>query len=778
MIGNNDWLDYMEYRDHIAHSMGMWDKSKVKYKEKIPVGGGKFRYIYDEPNRNRNVSRRSVPTYFDKNQRDAERRNAERSSYSRRADTDRRVEARNRVRGVENSRRSMENNALTNRQNTNFNVYQRQQRAGYDAQRRAAEQQGMQNRATNNQQIEANKLARGYANQQRVAEQQMTQNRMNSDARMAQRQQTARADAERRDMEQRTAQGRAQNEQDVANKPKNLFDHMGRALGNAANAVGSALNSAGDWVGDRARDVGDWVGDRAEDVSEWVGDRARDTRDWVDQNITGNSARDNAERKRDEANRASTDYWNAIGEGNIQDMARYGANADKAYDEARQSQKEANNSLWGRIAGDDGRFDLSDISRHASNAADAVAGAARDAGDWIGGRAIDVRNWVDDNITGNSDREYANYQDEVARRERQLAADAFERGIGIQRAFEGDPRRDHMTSIPFSQGYENVRNANEAEARANVARSRADQSLFGRVGNAANAAGQWIGDRANEAGRAARNLYDQAGNAIGGVGDWIGDRAAELRDRAVGPNGKLDESDVRRGVNAVGGWLGDRFEDVANLTGIGQRVDLDRAKEQENRTRLERDFARTAYQNRLDNPVQLNTIPIENARYLTADKLRQAEQSGDTEAVERYRHQMAMYDAALAEPEKYARALMNRNDPVSIYQDRYSDAAQNHGAAQRDLREAQNAYNNSPLGRAENFARGVGEAASNALGSASSAARNLIETAGGNIAQALSLAQQRLRYAQNTGNPEMIQDAQEVIRTLESPAFNFRDRMN
>lgn len=688
MIGNNDWLDYMEYRDYIAHSMGMWDKSKVKYKEKIPVGGGKFRYIYDEPNRNRNASRRSVPTYFDKNQRDAERRNAERSSYSRRADTDRRVEARNRVRGVENSRRSMENNALTNRQNTNFNVYQRQQRAGYDAQRRAAEQQGMQNRATNNQQIEANKLARGYANQQRAAEQQMAQNRMNSDARMAQRQQTARADAERRDMEQRTAQGRAQNEQDVANKPKNLFDHMGRALGNAANAVGSAINSAGDWVGDRARDVGDWVGDRAEDVGEWAGDRARDTRDWVDRNITGNSARDNAERKRDEANRASTDYWNAIGEGNVQDMDRYRTNADKAYDEARQSQKEANNSLWGRIAGDDGRFDLSDISRHASNAANAVAGAARDAGDWIGGRAVDVRNWVDDNITGNNDREYANYQDEVARRERQLAADAFERGIGIQRAFEGDPRRDYMTSIPFSQGYENVRNANEAEARANEARSRADQSLFGRVGNAANAAGQWIGDRANEAGRAARNLYDQAGNAIGGIGDFIADR-----------------------------------------TGVTARNEHEAAK-----------------QNYLD-----------------------AARAG-------YDARNNYYDAYDADP---------NSAETAAARDAYTRALQEKGAADRNQEATLSAYENSPLGRAEGAMRNVrefgedtarqasqavrtvGREAQNALGNVSSAARNLIETAGGNIEQALAWAQQRLRYAQNTGNPEMIQDAESTVKEIE-----------
>lgn len=572
MIGNNDWLDYMEYRDYIAHSMGMWDKSKIKYKEKIPVGGGKFRYIYDEPNRNRNASRRSVPTYFDKNQRDAERRNAERSSYSRRTDTDRRVEARNRVRGVENSRRSMENNALTNRQSTNLNVYQRQQRAGYDAQRRAAEQHGMQNRAANDQQIEANKLARGYVNQQRVAEQQMAQNRMNSDARMAQRQQTARADAERRDMEQRTAQGRAQNEQDVANKPKNLFDHMGRALGNAANAVGSALNSAGDWVGDRARDV-----------------------------------------------------------------------------------QNAASGAWNNVTGGDGRLDLEDVARSASPITD----AARSAGQWMGDTARNVGDWVDQNITGNTARNNASKAYEDERHYKQLADDAHNSAQNHFTDYQqtGNPDSRESAGIMADWAINDRLNAKDAGQRGDYYQQQADRSLFGRVGNAANAAGQWLGDRVSEAAGAAKNLYDQAGNAIGGVGDWIGDRAADTRDAVSGV------------VDTAGRRLGSAYD---QMTGR-------------------------------ENGSTWSTVT-----------------GGDNHF-------------------------------------NYGDVGNLASAAGRE---------------AQNVGRAVGQMTSNAVASA----RSLIETTGGNIAQALSLAQQRLRYAQNTGNPQMERDAQEVIRTLESPSFNFKDR--
>ena len=321
-------------------------------------------------------------------------------------------------------------------------------------------------------------------------------------------------------------------------------------------------------------------------------------------------------------------------------------------------------------------------------------------------------------------------------------------------------------------------NANDARQHGDYYQQQADRSLFGRVGNAANAAGQWMGDRATDlrdnliapgelVGDAPGiDAINAVGRAAGEAGRWLGDRASE----AAGAAKNLFD----QAGNAIGG-VGDF---IADRTGLTARNELDAARSQEAQTRLQRDSARSAYQDRLNNPVELNTVPIENLRYKELERLRQAEAAGDTEGARRSRQVIGVYDSALANPETYAQYLQARNDPVTGYQARYTDAAQAHGAAQRDLREAQNAYNNSPLGRAESFARDVGEAASNALGSAASAARNLIETAGGNIAQALNWAQQRLRYAQNTGNPEMIQDAQEVIRTLESPAFNFRDRMN
>lgn len=720
MIGNNDWLDYLDLRNYLAHSFKGTTWSDKKYIDKVPVGGGKYRYIYpgdSRPGQAKARNSRSVPTYFDRNQRATERRNAERASASNRASSNSRIDAERRVRGQESARRSAESNALNNRYQTDQNIYNRQQRAmvdaqrraadqqanqgrmannqqiesrnlarGYanqqraaeqqiaqnrmtsdaamgqrqqramiDAQRRAADQQANQERMANNQEIESRNLARGYANQQRAAEQQIAQNRMTSDAAMAQRQQRARADAERRDAESKAAEGRAQNEQQVAEnkRPKNLFDQMG-----------NALNSAGNWFGDRARDVGnavdaagDWVGDRARDVSNAVGGAVNAAGDWV------------GDRARDVGNAAS--------------------------------------GAWNQATGGDGRLDWEDVTR----AAQPVTNAANAAGNWVGDRARDVGNavggavnaagdWVDRNITGQSAKqEMDNKRQELTSKmeqERNLMAEGYRAMANNDRA-----RAEEIARELYGPGsYNDVKN------EYNESRDNYGKSLFGRIGNAVDAAGNWVDS--NITGNSARQYADyqdsvaQENRNKEHYLESVGDKLTDLYKRSNNP----------KALDLAVSNITDSFNYKHN------------AEDAERRARAARENADKSLFGQIGNAVG-------TAGDWLGDRARDVSNAVSGTA-------RNLYDTA--------------GNAIGGVRDFIGDASR----------------------AAESFGRDLGAAASNAVTSA----QNLISTAGGNLNQALNLATQRLRYAQNTGNPEMIREAQEVVRTLESPSFNFRDRVS
>lgn len=736
MIGNNDWLDYMEYRDYIAHSMGMWDKSKVKYKDKIPVGGGKFRYIYDEPKNPRGRGPMQPRTV-------QQQRAMGRSGGMQRVQTNSRqasrpVSFRDRASGV----RTQASPSF------NFRGQADETRARREAERRGMEQQTMQGRAQNEQQIAQNKrpknlfdhmgnalnaagrmagdAARGVGNwvgdrarEVGEAASGAWNNVTGGDGRLDLDDVRRGADSVLRGagraigLEARSNLDAARNREDVARQMRDIRrveneaannpnvgkseeskagyrdrytqaaqEHgaASRDLREAQNAYDNTLagrventaNAAGNWLGDTARNVGDWFSDRAKDVGDWVGDRAGEARDAVS-GMVDQAGRSLGSVYDQMSGRENGTTWNNVTGGdnhfNYEDVGNVANAAGRRAqnvgnwigDRAREVQGAASNA-WDNVTAGDGRFDLEDANRIAAGAANRVSNAARSAGQWMGDRAGEARDTISRGV------------DQLGAR----AGSAYDRMTG----------REDGTTWNNITGGDNHFN-------------------YGDVQNVADAAG-----------RRARNLYDQAGNAIGGVGDWIGDRAKEAG-YYLG-EGTTELGNLLRGAGQlagdtarnVGGWVDQ------NITGNTARNNASKAYEDERHYKQLADDAHNSAQNHFTDYQQTGNPDARESAGIMAD--------------------WAINDRLNA---KDAR---QRGDYYQQQADR------------------------SLFGRVGNAANAAGQWIGDTAGNISSAARSLIQTAGGNINQALGWAQQRLRYAQNTGNPQMEQDAQAVLRDLEN----------
>ena len=345
---------------------------------------------------------------------------------------------------------------------------------------------------------------------------------------------------------------------------RSLFGRIGNAVGQAGqwlgerasdvgNAVGGAANAVGGWAEDRVRDINDLagqagqaVGNVANGAGQWLGERASDVGNFVDQNITGNSARDEAGKHYINANNndvAATEQYNRYKDLWIKAQAAQGPERKDLLDQAGQAYINAARSLHNRDQEESQaeaakRRADNTLFGHVGNAVGNVENAVG-LGSWLGNRARDAGDFVDRYITGDSAREKAEREREIAERERRNA-DIYDKTVkGYYN--RGNPwisddveswdrfrdRQDKQWAY-MDNARRNAHNADsnarKAEARAFTYQNEADNSLFGRAGNLANNIGNAVG---------------QAGQAVGQTMSNIGDWGGEQLDRGKRILGRL-----------------------------------------------------------------------------------------------------------------------------------------------------------------------------------------------------------------------------------------------
>lgn len=248
---------------------------------------------------------------------------------------------------------------------------------------------------------------------------------------------------------------------------KGFIDNAGQWISGAANDVGKAASNVWNGITGAANAAGDWVGNAAGDVGNFFtgGDQAK-------QNLI-------------DAQRRSVDAGNR-GQGVDVDNAR------AAYNRTAPGFINSAGKWVSNAAGDAGRW----IGGAASDAWNGVSGAAKSVGDWFGERASDVSDY----LTGDRDRRTA-----------QMLRNAAD--------YQEDPNAPYRVT---GREAEYLRNqADDYEQKAN-------NSLFSRIGSAANDAGKWIGDRAGDVAGVATDAWNGVSGAAGDVGRWLGDRANDV----------------------------------------------------------------------------------------------------------------------------------------------------------------------------------------------------------------------------------------------------------
>lgn len=306
----------------------------------------------------------------------------------------------------------------------------------------------------------------------------------------------------------------------VTNKVKAKLNDT---VNNGRKAADNLFSSIGNWATNAAKDVGNFATNTYNDASKAVTNAANDAGNAVKNVAQGVSDWYTGDKNAKEAQRYDNVVQNfeRAGDANVnagQDIISRGLKyPESAYDlEPGQSMRDKT-----VIEGLDRRnlgFDQHDIARQygqkadeaqarydaaprqvINSAAESVGNAAKDAGNWLGNAFNDAKNWVgdraqdvgkaavnaykdannfvDENITGNSDRSLA--------RSLNMVADAF----------------------PNSDTSSVRRSAEESQAKA-------DNSLFGRIGNAAKDVGDWASNAASDVANWGAGAIDKGKTAV------------------------------------------------------------------------------------------------------------------------------------------------------------------------------------------------------------------------------------------------------------------------
>ena len=354
---------------------------------------------------------------------------------------------------------------------------------------------------------------------------------------------------------------------------------VGKAATNAWNDVTGAANQAGNWIGDRASDVGDWLGGRAGDVGKaatnaWEGAKgaANDVRDF----FVGNPDQQNASRMMRNPERsnqggvlgaagqwisdragdvagAATNAWNGV-TGAVGDAGQWigdragdvagaasqagqwiGDTAQKAWESPWVNPVKAIN-----VAGDWIGDRAGDVAGAANTAWNGVRGAANSVGDWIGNAPKNVANWY----TGDPELEKADELTRSGNLDQEWGRTMQDYASHHNYADENQMFKDFDTgTAAYLEGGKKLRDAEQHyDNYQNAPRQAINRGL--------NSAGQWIGDRVGDVGKAA-----------GAVGDWVGDRVDDA-------NYAITQRARQQASNELSENIKNAYERVAEKYGV------------------------------------------------------------------------------------------------------------------------------------------------------------------------------------------------------------------
>ena len=382
---------------------------------------------------------------------------------------------------------------------------------------------------------------------------------------------------------------------DIGKFANNAANTVSNAATSAARAVGGALNKSANFVtGNQARENlnnakanvtnvqsgRSKVNDAYARYDQLKGSEAQHRRSadgWRDslskraplENFGRNQDRINAD---NEDRRANRDANRAeIAKMKADRMAERQRNAEtQARAEAKNAQQAYDRTLPGAAenAARGAQGFLNSAGKWVSTAANDVGNAAKQAGQWIGDtaqkawesplvnpeKAVNVAGqWIGDRANDLGKAATNAYNDvSKAVSGNGVEADVSERiakKYGLN-SVEDVLAMDRATAEKMLQEYD-----------AEVSKAK-DNSLFGRISNASNAVGNWVGDRAKDVGNVATDAWNGVTDAANQAGDWIGDRARDVGNVATDAwNGVSDAA------NQAGQWIGDRANDVGKAAG-------------------------------------------------------------------------------------------------------------------------------------------------------------------------------------------------------------------
>lgn len=358
--------------------------------------------------------------------------------------------------------------------------------------------------------------------------------------------------------------------QNIGKFTTNAINGAGKAAQNAGKWVGSTARNVGNAVGTAANNVGNWAGQAGKDIgnaanqaNKWAGTAVNNAANFV----TGNKARDDLQKAKNSFFIGRGGRVNAAQKAYDQTLpgaVEKAANGAKGYinsagkwvsTAANDAQKWANQAgqditktagnvgnAIGEAANNVGNWvgdRAKDVGNAATNAWNGVTNAANDAGQWIGDRASDVGNWF---TGGDKGQQAADLRDQA--RALQERGDAMvDQGVReisdsiyaeppvnmspdnsayAQRAKDDSEAMFRKGLSTRNQGYDLQDDASELRNRAAHLQSSYDAAPGQQIragaealGNAASNAVNWIGDRAQDVGRA---IADPQINKI--YSDW------------------------------------------------------------------------------------------------------------------------------------------------------------------------------------------------------------------------------------------------------------------
>ena len=303
------------------------------------------------------------------------------------------------------------------------------------------------------------------------------------------------------------------NKQQVMNSAQRAQQNMKRQQWN-----NSPIGKASNFIGGTANKAGQAIGTAANQAGRWAGQQAQKA---------GQAIGTAANQASKWAGQQAQNVGNTVGQaaGNVGNAVSGAANAVGNW-VGTKAQNVANSAPVQAVG--------NAVSGAAQNAGRTVQNAVQNVGNTVGDLARDVNNLIDQNITGNSDRARAEGYQKIA---------------------------DDFGNEQYAQ-------------KAQNAKEQADNSLFGRIGNATDAVGNWFGDRAQDVSQAAQNVGDwvgdrvqDAGNAVSpvaqNVSNAVGKAAQNVSNTVSGAADKATEG-AKGFLNSAGQWVSGAANNVKN----------------------------------------------------------------------------------------------------------------------------------------------------------------------------------------------------------------------